>query len=61
MTESTWGQAQDELRKSVGRNAYTSWIEPLRLTSIVNGIAHFDVPTNFMRDWVSRNYAEQIS
>ena len=60
MTESTWGQAQDDLRKSVGRNAYTSWIEPLRLTSIVNGIAHFDVPTNFMRDWVSRNYAEQI-
>jgi chromosomal replication initiator protein len=60
MTESTWGQAQDELRKTVGKNAYSSWIEPLQLVRIENGIAHFDVPTNFMRDWVSRNYAEQI-
>ncbi|MGB5872055.1 MAG: chromosomal replication initiator protein DnaA [Albidovulum sp.] len=60
MTDSTWGQAQIELRKSVGKNAYSSWIEPLDLVGIDNGVARFDVPTNFMRDWVSRNYLEQI-
>jgi len=60
MIDDTWGQAQLELRKSVGANAYTSWIEPLQLVSLDQGIARFDVPTNFMRDWVSRNYAEQI-
>ena len=60
MIDDTWGQAQSELRKSVGQNAYTSWIEPLQLVSLDEGIARFDVPTNFMRDWVSRNYSEQI-
>ena len=60
MTNDTWGQVQNELRKSVGKNAFASWIEPLSLTSLEDGIARFDVPTNFMRDWVSRNYSEQI-
>jgi chromosomal replication initiator protein len=60
MTNDTWGQAREELRKTVGKNAFTSWIEPLELTSLDGGVASFDVPTNFMRDWVSRNFAEQI-
>ena len=60
MTNDTWGQAREELRKTVGKNAFTSWIEPLELTSLADGVARFDVPTNFMRDWVSRNFAEQI-
>jgi chromosomal replication initiator protein len=60
MTNDTWGQVQNELRKSVGKNAFASWIEPLSLASLEDGIARFDVPTNFMRDWVSRNYSEQI-
>ena len=60
MINATWGQAQTELRKTVGKNAYTSWIEPLSLQSLADGVALFDVPTNFMRDWVLRNYSEQI-
>jgi chromosomal replication initiator protein len=60
MTNDTWGQARNELRKSVGKNAFASWIEPLCLVSLDGGIARFEVPTNFMRDWVSRNYSEQI-
>ena len=60
MTNVTWGQVQTELRKSVGQNAFASWIEPLCLVSLDGGIARFDVPTNFMRDWVSRNYSEHI-
>ncbi|MFZ1662556.1 MAG: chromosomal replication initiator protein DnaA [Paracoccaceae bacterium] len=60
MTNDTWGQAREELRKTVGKNAFASWIEPLELTSLAGGVASFDVPTNFMRDWVSRNFSEQI-
>ncbi len=60
MTKDYWGQAQAELRKAVGKNAFASWIEPLSLASLRDGVARFDVPTNFMRDWVSRNYSEQI-
>ena len=32
----------------------------MRLAALSDGIARVEVPTNFMRDWVSRNFAEQI-
>jgi chromosomal replication initiator protein len=60
MTKDTWGQVCNALQKTIGRNNFVTWIEPLRLKGLRDGIAHFDVPTNFMRDWVSRNYGEQI-
>ncbi len=60
MNDDSWGQARDELLKALGKNNFVSWIEPLRLISHDNGIARFEVPTNFMRDWVSRNFAEHI-
>ena len=60
MNDDTWGQARNELRKAVGKNAFTSWIEPLQFAGLSDGTARFDVPTSFMRDWVSRNYSEQI-
>ncbi len=60
MTDESWGQVRDELRKAVGKNNFTSWIEPLKLVRLADGTASFEVPTKFMRDWVSRNFAEQI-
>jgi len=60
MTDKTWGQVQADLRKMLGANAYSAWIEPLRLVSVDKGVARIEVPTNFMRDWVARNYAEPI-
>ncbi len=60
MTKDTWGQVRNALQKAIGRNNFVTWIEPLKLNGLRDGIAHFDVPTNFMRDWVSRNYGEQI-
>jgi chromosomal replication initiator protein len=60
MTNDSWGQVRGELLKTLGKNNFVTWIEPLRLSGLKDGIARFDVPTNFMRDWVSRNFAEQI-
>ena len=60
MTEDSWGRVREELLKVVGKNNFASWIEPLRLTELKDGIAHFDAPTNFVRNWVSRNFAEPI-
>jgi len=60
MTDDTWGQIRQELLKSVGRNNYTNWIEPLEFSTLKNGVATFLVPTNFMGNWVSRNFGEQI-
>ncbi|MXQ08196.1 chromosomal replication initiator protein DnaA [Alphaproteobacteria bacterium GH1-50] len=61
MTNETWGQIQDELLKSVGRNNYVNWIEPLEFSGLDDsGVATFLVPTQFMGNWVSRNFGEQI-
>jgi chromosomal replication initiator protein len=60
MTEDSWGQVRDELLKAVGKNNFSTWIEPLRLTELKGGIARVEAPTKFMRDWVSRNFADQI-
>ncbi len=60
MTDEAWGQVREELIKRVGKNNYKTWIEPLRLSGLKNGVAQFEVPTSFFGDWVSRNFADQI-
>jgi chromosomal replication initiator protein len=60
MNDDSWGRARGELLKALGKNNFVTWIEPLRLTGLQDGIATFEVPTNFMRDWVARNFGEQI-
>ena len=60
MTEDTWGNIRGELLKSVGKNNYSNWIEPLEFSELDDGVATFLVPTQFMGNWVSRNFGEQI-
>jgi chromosomal replication initiator protein len=60
MTNETWGQVREELIKRVGKNNYVTWIEPLKLALLHNGVARFEVPTIFFGDWVQRNYADHI-
>ncbi len=60
MTEETWGQVCNELLKTVGKNNYTTWIAPLKPLELSEGIVAVEAPTKFLRDWVSRNFADQI-
>ena len=60
MTEDTWGRAQVELEKTVGGNNFKNWIDPLVFSEVRDGVAIFHVPTNFMGNWVNRNFGEQI-
>ncbi|SEM45763.1 chromosomal replication initiator protein DnaA [Gemmobacter aquatilis] len=60
MTNETWGEIREQLQKRVGKNNYTTWIEPLKLSQLKNGVARFEVPTSFFGDWVLRNYGDHI-
>jgi chromosomal replication initiator protein len=60
MNEDTWGHVLVELRKTVGKNNFTTWIEPLEFQDVRNGVARIRVPTTFVGNWVSRNYGDQI-
>ncbi|MCG7628103.1 chromosomal replication initiator protein DnaA [Epibacterium sp. MM17-32] len=60
MTEDTWGLLRKRLLKTVGQNNFTTWIEPLELDQVDGGVATFHVPTNFMGNYVSQNFADLI-
>ncbi|UWQ74917.1 chromosomal replication initiator protein DnaA [Leisingera sp. M658] len=60
MTEEKWGQLRNRLLKTVGQNNFTTWIEPLEFDTVDGGVAVFKVPTNFMGNYVSQNFADLI-
>ncbi|MEL6452908.1 MAG: chromosomal replication initiator protein DnaA [Pseudomonadota bacterium] len=60
MTQEKWGQLRQRLLTTVGQNNYTTWIEPLEFRNMDDGIATFDVPTNFMGKYVSENFSDLI-
>jgi chromosomal replication initiator protein len=65
MTNETWGPAWGRVREGLigrlGPNTFGTWIAPLHLAQLKNGVARFDVPTPFHGDWVQRNYGDQIA
>jgi len=60
MTQDKWSQLRQRLLKTVGQNNYTTWIEPLEFGELEDGVAIFHVPTNFMGNYVSQNFADLI-
>lgn len=55
-----WGQLRQRLLKTIGQNNFTTWIEPLEFSELEDGVATFHVPTNFMGNYVSQNFADLI-
>jgi len=60
MTNDTWGAVRDQIRKSVGNNNYTAWIEPLGFERLDGSVLRLVAPTNFIGSWVTQNYADVI-
>ena len=60
MINETWGQVRDILKAEVGQNNYRNWIEPLEFAELKEGVATFLVPTNFIGNWVERNFANKM-
>jgi chromosomal replication initiator protein len=60
MTQDKWGQLRQRLLKTMGRNNYKTWIEPLEFSEISDGVAKFHAPTSFVGNYVSQNFADLI-
>jgi chromosomal replication initiator protein len=60
MTKEIWGTARDDIRKSVGNNNYTAWIEPLLFDVVDDNVLRLVAPTNFIGTWVSQNFSDEI-
>ena len=60
MPSAVWLRSREALIARIGKNNYVSWIEPLALQDVKDGVASFAVPTSFFGDWVKRNFSDQI-
>jgi chromosomal replication initiator protein len=55
-----WDQVQAAMRERVGQSNHANWIAPIQLKGVSDGVARLAVPTRFLGDWVSRNFAERL-
>ncbi len=55
-----WEWVRAQLRNEYGRAQYERWLAPLRLVGIEDGAAEIAVPTEFIREWIERNYLDRI-
>jgi len=55
-----WDSIRQELQKTLGKNNFVTWIEPLAFLGHADDMLRFGVPTRFLGDWVSRNYSDRI-
>jgi len=56
-----WNTVNAQLRGEIGEAAFQSWIKPMKIRTVDDGVVHVTVPTRFMRDWVVAHYAERIA
>jgi chromosomal replication initiator protein len=59
-TAAAWGRVRTELRRSLGKDAFQNWIDPLVFRGAGPGVVEFEAPTSFIGTWVERNYGDTI-
>lgn len=60
MSVEVWRRIRGQLLESLGRDACRNWIDPIEFLEVRDGTAFLLTPTDFVSDWVRRNYAEPI-
>ena len=60
MQSEAWSKVQGELRSGMSDNAFKSWIAPLKLVDLDGEVAHLEVPTTFIGNYVSQNFGDRI-
>ena len=58
--DESWEKIRSELKSKLGQVVYKNWIEVLSLVKVKSNVAHFHVPSDFIANWVDRNYRDQI-
>lgn len=55
-----WARVRGLLRAELGDNAYKSWVKPLMLQSVRDGVIEIAAPTRFIRDWVADHFGDRV-
>jgi chromosomal replication initiator protein len=60
MTNEVWADVLNTLKRAIGKSNFSNWIEPLEFAHVTDGVATFQVPTNFIGNYVAQNFGDQI-
>ena len=60
MTDEKWNDIQQNIKSLIGQNNYVNWISPLGFNGVFDGVALFDVPTNFLGNYVDQNFGDLL-
>ncbi len=55
-----WDRVCGRMRTEIGEAAYRSWVAPMTVRGVHDGLARISVPTRFMRDWIVAHYADRL-
>ncbi len=55
-----WNRVQQKLKAELGSDVFLSWFGSLEALGVKNSVAHFTVPTLFLKSWVSAHYTERM-
>jgi chromosomal replication initiator protein len=56
-----WKAVSGLLRAEIGEAAYQSWLKPMIVRGVNDGLVRISVPTRFMRDWIVAHYVDRLS
>ena len=56
-----WQRVAAQLQETIGEAAFQSWIKPISVRGLRDGMVRVSVPTRFMRDWVVAHYGDRIT
>lgn len=57
-----WREASRLLTERLGEDVFKSWLEPVCAGDLSDdGVLSLYLPTRFLRDWITRNYADDIA
>ena len=58
--DNKWTEAKSLVKDDLGDTLYSRWIEPINVCQQIEDTVLLAVPTNFMKDWISKNYLDNI-
>jgi chromosomal replication initiator protein len=55
-----WDRVRRRLRAELGEDVYSSWFGRLEIAEVVDTVAHFSVPTRFLKSWIQSHYIDRV-
>ena len=55
-----WHRVREKIRAELGGTQFKSWIEPVVLSCVTEGIVKLCVQTNAGRDWIQRHFGDKL-